>query len=100
MGPEGPLTLDGMMRTLYFWHELEDMFEDQLNECYDTVKICGYEYAQGHALRQLDTIAFNASLHRWIDNEEYIEIRSKDMTDEEFKHNDISDTQVMWGKEE
>jgi hypothetical protein len=35
------------------------------------VDICGYKYDQGHALRQLDSIAFREGFNNWIDSEGY-----------------------------
>lgn len=40
----------------------ESEYEDYLNECFETVTICGMTYDQGSALRQLDPIAFRCGL--------------------------------------
>lgn len=47
--------------------ELEDRFTDVLNECYDSVSICGYEYDAGRALRELDPTAFRCGMLDWVD---------------------------------
>lgn len=47
--------------------ELEYAFENDLNECYDTVSVCGYEFGAGRALRELDPIAFRCDFNDWID---------------------------------
>ena len=73
------------MRDLYYYHELEDMYEEMLNECYEPVSICGFNYDQGHALRNLDPIAFRCGVSEW-DSEEFVEIGYSDMTDEEVEH--------------
>lgn len=71
------------------YHQLEDMFEDMLNDCYEMVSICGYDYDQGRALRQLDPIAFRCGLLDYIDNQcsddDLIEI------DGEYYDHDITD---------
>ena len=40
----------------------EDQYEEQLNDCYETVTICGMEYEQGRALRELDPVAFRCGM--------------------------------------
>lgn len=70
------------MRELYYYHELEDMYEEQLNECYEPVSICGFNYDQGHALRNLDPIAFRCGVCEW-EGEEFDEIHFSDMTEAE-----------------
>ena len=83
------------MRDLKFYHELEDMYEDQLNECYESVSICGYNYDQGHALRNLDPIAFSCGCSDWS-SEEYQELSFDDLTEEERDHYIVSKSQVMY----
>ena len=83
------------MRDLYYYHELEDMYEEQLNECYETVSICGMNYDQGHALRNLDPIAFRCGVSEW-EGEEFDEIRESDMTEEEIEHYMPIDNTVMY----
>lgn len=50
----------------------DEEFEDILNELYEPVNICGMQYEQGTALKELDPIAFRcgkvdytASNERW-----------------------------------
>ena len=38
--------------------ELDDKIEEELNELYPMVSICGLEYGSGTALREVDPIAF------------------------------------------
>lgn len=83
------------MRTLYFYHELEDMYEEQLNECYEPVSICGFNYDQGHALRNLDPIAFGCGVSEW-EGEEFDEIRIDDMSDDEIEHYMATDSVTMY----
>ena len=58
------VTVDGDLLTE---GELEDRFTEMLDDCYDLVPVCGYEYAAGHAFRELDPIAFRESFLDWID---------------------------------
>jgi hypothetical protein len=73
------------MRPLYYYHELEDMYEELLNDYYEPVSICGMNYAQGHALRNLDPIAFRCGVSDW-ESEEFDEIHYSDMTESERAH--------------
>lgn len=73
------------MRDLYFYHELEDMYEEMLNECYEPVSICGFNYDQGHALRNLDPIAFRCGVSEW-EGEEFEEVLESDMSEDEREH--------------
>lgn len=83
------------MRDLYYYHELEDQYEDMLNACYETVSICGYEYDQGHALRNLDPVAFRRGVSDWV-VEEFEEVSARDCTDEEKEHYILSDNQTVY----
>lgn len=83
------------MRDLKFWHEIEDLIEEQLNDCYEPITICGYKYDQGSALRQLDTIAFEEHVHSEVSHY-YEEVRVDDMTEEEQDHYGINHNQVMY----
>lgn len=58
------VTVDGDLLTE---GELEDRFTEMLDDCYDLVPVCGYEYAAGRAFRELDPIAFRESFLNWID---------------------------------
>ena len=83
------------MRDLMFWHELEDLMEEQLNDCYETITICGYNYDQGSALRRLDPIAFDQEVQR-LASDDYEEIHFDDMTHEEQEHYKINHSQTMY----
>jgi hypothetical protein len=87
------------MRTLYFYHELEDMFEEQLNDCYEAVSICGYDYDAGRALRLIDETAFRCGVCDWS-SEEFEELRTSELTDEEIDHHMLSSNQVMYCRNE
>jgi hypothetical protein len=49
--------------------DLSEHYQEMLDECYPTVKICSYEWNQGEALKRLDPIAFNLGLSEYIDQE-------------------------------
>lgn len=83
------------MRTLYYYHELEDMMEEQLNDCFESVSICGYNWDQGSALRQLDEIAFDQEVSQMV-SQDYQEVYIDDMTEEEAAQYGISHNQVMY----
>jgi hypothetical protein len=48
----------------------DDDVENYLNDCYDTVDICGLEYDAGTALRQIDEYAFGEAAGEWRGNEQ------------------------------
>lgn len=52
---------------LFSCGELKDAFENDLNECYGMVSVCGYEYEAGAVLREMDPIAFRCGFSDWID---------------------------------
>ena len=52
---------------IFFYHQLEEHYEEFLDEIYEPVKICGYERYQGDILRQIDPIMFREGLLEWID---------------------------------
>lgn len=83
------------MRDLVFYHELEDMMEEQLNDCFESVSICGYNWDQGSALRQLDEIAFDQEVSQMV-SQDYQEVYIDDMSEEEAAQYGISHNQVMY----
>ena len=52
---------------LFTENELEDSFEEGLDDCWELVSVCGYKYGAGRSLRKLDPIAFRESFLDWID---------------------------------
>lgn len=50
-------------------HELEKQFCEFLDEVYEPVNICGYEYSQGESLAAVDPIAFRCALADWSSQE-------------------------------
>lgn len=49
--------------------ELEERYDEMLNECYGTVEIAGMEYETSRALYELDPIAYRCGFNDWIDSE-------------------------------
>lgn len=45
----------------------ETDFIEHLDQCYDPVKICGYEYSPGRLLQKVDYTAFREEFNNWID---------------------------------
>lgn len=50
-------------------YELEERFDDMLDECYGQVKVLEFEYSTSRALKELDPIAYRCSLNDWVDSE-------------------------------
>lgn len=42
----------------HYEHEIEDMYEDMLDDCYEEVTICGYKYNPSRALKCTDEVAY------------------------------------------
>jgi len=49
-------------------YELEQQYDDMLNDVYGLSKIGGYEYDTAQALRQVDPIAYRVGLHDYADS--------------------------------
>lgn len=49
--------------------EALERFDDFLNECWETVHICGYDYDPARALKQCDEVAYREEFNNWLDNE-------------------------------
>lgn len=49
--------------------EMEDRYQDTLDEIYGEVDIAGHSFSTGRALRELDEIAFREGFNNWIDSE-------------------------------
>ena len=65
--------------------EMEDRFQEDLDEVYGEVDIAGYSMSTGRILREIDYIAFRESFNNWIDSEiqegnyrEYVEPTCED----------------------
>lgn len=83
------------MRDLYFYHELEDQYEELLNDCHEVVRICDMKYDAGDVLRAVDPIAFRCGVSDWV-GVDFEELSYSDLTEEEREHYIISERQAMY----
>ena len=84
------------MRDLIYYYEIEKEFEEKLDEIYEEVSICGYEYSSVRALRNIDPIAFHCGVREY-EGENYEEVPYSDMTEEERENfMVVSTNQVMY----
>lgn len=54
-------------------YEIEDLFEEQLNEIYGEVEVCSYRYEAGSVLKEVDPTAFRCGCADFI-SENYSEV--------------------------
>ena len=47
----------------------ESAFDEMLDDCYEEVKICGYEYSPSQALEAVDPVAYRCAFSDWKDAE-------------------------------
>ena len=52
----------------YFHYQIEDLCEDQIDECCEVVSIGTFKYNPGRVLREVDPIAFNEEVNNFIDD--------------------------------
>ena len=50
------------------------IFDEMLDECYDMIKVCGYEYYPSHVLESTDPIAYRCGLTDYLDSLEQDDI--------------------------
>lgn len=50
----------------YSEHQMERLFDEMLDECYDEIQICGYRYSPSRALSEVDPIAYREEFLAWI----------------------------------
>lgn len=86
------------MRELFYYHELEDMYEELLNDCYDAVSVCGLTYEQGTLLRGADPIAFRCGVLEW-EGEEFEEVVYGEMSEEERGKYGVVESVLMYVRE-
>ncbi len=48
-----------------------EVYEDILDEIWETAQICGYEYSPAQALKAVDPIAYRCGYNDWINNKVY-----------------------------
>lgn len=49
--------------------ESYERFDSFLDEVYETVTICGYDYDPSRALKEIDPVAYREEYNNWLDNE-------------------------------
>ena len=52
----------------YTIEELEDLYEQYLNDLYGDVDVCDNEYGSGTLLRSIDSKAFESGLDTYLDS--------------------------------
>jgi len=50
-------------------YNAEKSFRDMLDDCYEPIKICGYEYPPSYALKEIDPIAYRQEFLNYADSE-------------------------------
>ena len=70
----------------------ETEYDETLDECYEMVNVCGYEYYPSYALKNLDSIAYCCGLNDY---------RNSQQSDIEYKLNrmDDGDSDTWYGYE-
>lgn len=46
--------------------ELEELYDSMLDNCYETIDICGLSYTPSMALKAVDKVAYNVGLTDYI----------------------------------
>ena len=55
--------------------DAEELFEEVLNECYGSVKVGCCEWDAGHAMKELDPVAFRCGVSDYVsDDERFVEV--------------------------
>lgn len=72
--------------------DVEERFEDMLNECYPEIEIIGLKYQAGSALKVLDPVAFRCGHADFIDSE----VSNEVITDEiDGEHYDLYEVGIL-----
>ena len=61
----------------------EDCYDDMLDECHDTIELCGIKYAPSNVLYQVDRIAYDMGLKEyrdWIISEAIYELKTSPLS--------------------
>ena len=54
--------------TTYTYRELIAMYDDMLDECYDTIEIAGMSYCPSKVLEDVDPIAYDCGFNDYVDS--------------------------------
>lgn len=76
-----------MSMKIYTYADMENIFEQEMNETHEPTIIMGMTYLAGNILRQIDPVAFRCLMADWLDyqvNEEeyYTELPDGTYTDD------------------
>ena len=54
--------------------DVDEAFNDSIDETYSSVDICGIEFEPSRILKECDEIAYNCYMCDWLDAEEFVEV--------------------------
>lgn len=84
--------------------EMEDRYQDALDEIYGEVDIAGHSMSTGHVLREVDYTAFREGFNDWIDAEvqdgnfrEYVSPEC-DACDATLTQDEVTEALSVYGK--
>ena len=90
--------LDLPIREMFYYHEIEDKYEEFLDDCCEQVELPGgFKIGGGRALRLCDETAFRCGCSDWA-SEYYVELggHEGDMSQAEFDHYCITESRIMY----
>mgnify|MGYP003495615373 CR=1 FL=1 len=61
--------VDTSTNKVIYDNELEDMFNDLLDDTTPVIEILGFSYSPSRVLKEVDPIAYNEEFSNWLDNE-------------------------------
>lgn len=79
----------------YHEYELQESYEEMLNECYDVINICGYEYEPAKALRDIDPVAYREGFMEYLNHDEWTEFDGK-----YYRTDDLENAHQEWEDEQ
>ena len=83
------------MRELLYYYQIEEAYEELLNEIYPEVEICGYNFESGRAHKLVNDIEFNRGCFDWC-SVNFVEVYFENMTTEEIEHYGAIDSTVLY----
>ena len=54
--------------------EQANQYDSMLDDCYEPINICGYNYEPSRALKEVDPIAYRVGMADYFSTEDFIEI--------------------------
>lgn len=70
-------------------NKAKTQYNEFLDECYPTVKVCGYDFSPSYALKELDPTAYRCGFIDWLDSENLT--TDEDEADEEENDEEEND---------